>query len=343
VNGFRNAFLISIKDAIVSKFFTPVEPQLNRAAAIGAAMMVLFCASSAVAALVYVDKDSRADWPTSAPILTSPVLPEFEGDLSGVANSRGVRSNRIQAQTFRVNRAFSVDRIFIGYRWNNNSIDPLAIRLLEVNDVGVLYPPAAANVVAGPLGVVVGDRPDPGQANNYYAMELKWDAALSGNQPLVLSPRPNNQGYALEFVGPTTTSAVAILIRNDNPVPGSRAMEQDLNGTPTGPSEASDWVVAITGSYLPIPGDFDGDDDVDGADFVAWQTNFPKATDATRAHGDADGDGDVDGADFVVWQTNFPFSPSPGAASPVPEPNAFWLAALASAASLAARRRFMSL
>jgi hypothetical protein len=74
-----------------------------------------------------------------------------------------------------------------------------------------------------------------------------------------------------------------------------------------------------------VPGDFDADGDVDGADFVAWQTNFPKSTDATLAQGDADNDGDVDGADFVVWQTNFPFTPSPGAA-PVPEPAACFLA-----------------
>jgi autotransporter-associated beta strand protein len=67
------------------------------------------------------------------------------------------------------------------------------------------------------------------------------------------------------------------------------------------------------------PGDFDSDGDVDGADFVAWQTNFPTPSGATLAQGDADGDSDVDGADFVVWQTNFPFTPGPGAA-PVPEP-----------------------
>jgi hypothetical protein len=75
-------------------------------------------------------------------------------------------------------------------------------------------------------------------------------------------------------------------------------------------------------------GDFDGDGDVDGADFVAWQTNFPKATGAVLAEGDADGDGDVDGADFVVWQTNFPFTPGPGA-SPIPEPGSFVLCGLA--------------
>jgi hypothetical protein len=76
------------------------------------------------------------------------------------------------------------------------------------------------------------------------------------------------------------------------------------------------------------PGDFDADGDVDGADFVAWQTNFPTATGATLAQGDADGDADVDGADFVVWQTNFPFTPAPGA-SPIPEPNSVVLMAIA--------------
>jgi hypothetical protein len=73
------------------------------------------------------------------------------------------------------------------------------------------------------------------------------------------------------------------------------------------------------------PGDFDGDGDVDGADFVAWQTNFPTASGAILAQGDADGDGDVDGADFVVWQTNFPFTPGPGTTS-IPEPVAMFLA-----------------
>jgi hypothetical protein len=78
---------------------------------------------------------------------------------------------------------------------------------------------------------------------------------------------------------------------------------------------------------LAQPGDFDGDGDVDGADFVAWQTNFPKASGATLAQGDADGDGDVDGADFVIWQTNFPHAAGPGN-SVVPEPQSIMLATI---------------
>jgi hypothetical protein len=85
------------------------------------------------------------------------------------------------------------------------------------------------------------------------------------------------------------------------------------------------------------PGDFDSDGDVDGADFVAWQTNFPKANGATLAEGDADNDGDVDGADFVVWQTNFPFTPGP-ATAPVPEPHSVLLLAIGGAVALRWRR-----
>lgn len=76
----------------------------------------------------------------------------------------------------------------------------------------------------------------------------------------------------------------------------------------------------------PVAGDFDGDGDVDGADFVAWQTNFPKLSDATKAHGDDDGDGDVDGADFDAWQNSFP---SAAGLTPVPEPGALLLTLLA--------------
>jgi glucose/arabinose dehydrogenase len=85
-------------------------------------------------------------------------------------------------------------------------------------------------------------------------------------------------------------------------------------------------VVELTSSV--IPGDFDGDTDVDGADFVVWQTNFPQTGGATLAMGDANADGNVDGADFAIWQTHFPTAPSSSSPS-VPEPASVGLMLLA--------------
>ncbi len=52
---------------------------------------------------------------------------------------------------------------------------------------------------------------------------------------------------------------------------------------------------------LAVPGDFDGDNDVDGVDFGFWQAGYPMASGATPSNGDADQDGDVDGVDFGIW------------------------------------------
>src|SRR5690606_5862456 len=62
-----------------------------------------------------------------------------------------------------------------------------------------------------------------------------------------------------------------------------------------------------------VPGDCDGDKDVDGADFVAWQTSFGQTGSGLSC--DFDGDGDVDGADFIVWQVNFPKTAPQGTGS----------------------------
>ena len=69
---------------------------------------------------------------------------------------------------------------------------------------------------------------------------------------------------------------------------------------------------------LPLPGDFDGNGTVDGADLSQWQGDFGQNDDS-----DADGDGDSDGADFLAWQRSFGASTSTVAASQaVPEPAA---------------------
>lgn len=50
--------------------------------------------------------------------------------------------------------------------------------------------------------------------------------------------------------------------------------------------------------------DFDGDFDIDGADFLNWQRGFGKI-DAVLQDGDADNDADVDSDDLGVWLLQF--------------------------------------
>jgi hypothetical protein len=65
------------------------------------------------------------------------------------------------------------------------------------------------------------------------------------------------------------------------------------------------------------PGDFDDNDNVDGADFLTWQRGLGTTGSATRADGDADGDHDVDSIDLSLWNSNFGPASSSAAASAV--------------------------
>lgn len=88
----------------------------------------------------------------------------------------------------------------------------------------------------------------------------------------------------------------------------------------------------IPNSVFSIPGDFNGDGDVDSGDLAYWNTWY-----GINANGDADGDGDTDGDDFLGWQRNFtgslPFATTTAA---VPEPASLTLLACA---TLCCRRR----
>ena len=85
--------------------------------------------------------------------------------------------------------------------------------------------------------------------------------------------------------------------------------------------------------------DFNGDNIVDGADFLVWQRGFGAA--GTLATGDANGDLTVNDADLAVWKTQFGTDPTPAtvAVGAVPEPATFALAGMAIVAGLAAVRR----
>ena len=104
--------------------------------------------------------------------------------------------------------------------------------------------------------------------------------------------------------------------------------------------EASDHFPLLAVINLPnTNADFDGDDDVDGADFLIWQRH--NGANGKLAQGDANEDGRVNDADLAVWRAQFGTPrPQPPRANAVPEP----CVAAATAAIVAAQpfivRRF---
>jgi len=96
-----------------------------------------------------------------------------------------------------------------------------------------------------------------------------------------------------------------------------------------GEVNGDDLQLALDNTFLAgIPGDFDDDNDIDGADFLQWQRGLGTLPIADISDGDADGDGDVDATDLGYWQQNYGFFLPPASvtsAVTVPEPSSLLL------------------
>lgn len=86
--------------------------------------------------------------------------------------------------------------------------------------------------------------------------------------------------------------------------------------------------------------DFNGDEIVDGSDFLVWQIGLGSTGQTDNSAGDANFDGTVDADDLVIWEAQYGNPPPPLSASAmtVPEPSSLLLA-LGAMAGLRRRRR----
>jgi hypothetical protein len=92
------------------------------------------------------------------------------------------------------------------------------------------------------------------------------------------------------------------------------------------------WEIDVIGQTGGGSADFDGNQVIDGKDFLIWQRGFGSAGSPTT--GDANGDLAVNGDDLTIWKNQFG---SP-AISEIPEPSALALLGLALAPAAVARR-----
>jgi hypothetical protein len=163
-----------------------------------------------------------------------------------------------------------------------------------------------------------------------------WAQGLDGSLRLVA-----REGDALEVApGVTRTLSDVYLAGGFNTEDGRRVGFNDY-GEVAFLAKFTDGSSGIFVSDVAkaLSGDFDGDSDVDGADFLTWQRGLGRTGTGLPSNGDANADGNVNAADLAVWKTEFGAAPAEVAVAAIPEPGGAMLALLGCACLLWRRAR----
>ncbi|TWU22757.1 CotH kinase family protein [Bythopirellula polymerisocia] len=157
---------------------------------------------------------------------------------------------------------------------------------------------------------------------------------VSGNQGEEYIEIVNPNNFAVDISGWSLTNAVEHTFVPGSVIPsqGSLYVVRDLidfRARTTGPSSGQGLVIqgnykgglSTTGEVLELrndsgvlidtknipaySGDYDGDGDVDGRDFLVWQRSFGTSAVPPGIEADGNHDGNVDGLDFELWSETY--------------------------------------
>jgi len=156
--------------------------------------------------------------------------------------------------------------------------------------------------------------PDPDSTLN-VEFSLIGDTAGSGitvgtgagnilDELALLGPLADNGGptetHALLPGSPAIDAANSILTTDQR----GQSVPIDLPGIVNAVGSNGSDIGAYEVQIAVDSADFDNDDDIDGADFLAWQRGFGTPN-ANKDDGDANNDNNVDAADLSIWETQF--------------------------------------
>ena len=126
--------------------------------------------------------------------------------------------------------------------------------------------------------------------------------------PSFAGPLPSTSLQALQFQG----AATALSTNNDADYLVTAGAATFVNNAGTS--------FTLVAPPEPDSGDFNGDNDVDGDDFLTWQRHTGGA--GSFAEGDANHNGTIDGNDLAIWETQYNTVPPLSGFTVVPEPHA---------------------
>lgn len=171
-----------------------------------------------------------------------------------------------------------------------------------------------------------GSAPNPG---DFPITHDDWSVSIVDSQNQVVFG-PIGEAVSGSGIGGVNSREVVKLEADPTSPPDYLAYEDGTSSSFGQPNiwnngaQMQDFSLLRSGLTFNVPGDYNGDGEVDAADYTVWRNTLGSTTNLA-ANGDDTGDsqGVIDEADYLVWKNNFGAGSAASvalAATPVPEP-----------------------